>query len=51
MIGGDRAALASAARDGMIRWRTFMVTEADPSQKKVARVVMRSYQLLWSDLQ
>jgi GTPase Era involved in 16S rRNA processing len=51
MTDGDRAALASAARDGMTRWRTFMVTEADPSQKKVARVVMRSYQLLWTDLQ
>lgn len=47
----DRAALMAAARDGMVRWRTFRVTEADPGQSKVAQVVLRSYQLLWKDLQ
>lgn len=51
VAGDDPEALAAAARDGMVRWRTFMVTEADPGQARVARVLLRSYQLLWKDLQ
>lgn len=47
----DKEAAAAVAKDGMLRWRTFMVTEADPAQARVARVVLRSYQLMWKDLQ
>jgi GTPase Era involved in 16S rRNA processing len=47
----DREAAAAAAKDGMLRWRTFMVAEADPGQARVARVILRSYQLMWKDLQ
>jgi hypothetical protein len=47
----EPAALADAARQGMARWRTFMVTEATPAQQRVCRVVMRSYQLIWKGLQ
>jgi hypothetical protein len=35
----------------MARWRTFMVSEATPVQARVARVVTRSYQLLWEATQ
>lgn len=44
----DPADLAAVAKEGMVRWRKFMVTDADPGQGKVARVAMRSYQLVWS---
>jgi hypothetical protein len=47
----DRAPLVEAAKQGMARWRTFMVAEATPSQQRVARVVLRSYQLIWKELQ
>lgn len=47
----DTASLVAAAREGMIRWRTFRVTEADPLQARVAQVVMRTYQILWKELQ
>jgi hypothetical protein len=47
----DRAAAIAVARDGMVRWRTYMVTEADPAQARAARVVLRSYQLIWKELQ
>jgi hypothetical protein len=47
----DREAAAAVAKDGMVRWRTFMVAEADPAQARVARVVLRSYQLLWKEMQ
>jgi hypothetical protein len=47
----DTEAALAAAKDGMLRWRTYMVTEADPGQARVARVVLRSYQLMWKDLQ
>jgi len=40
-------AVREAARKGMARWRTFMVTEATPIQASAARVVIRSFQLLW----
>ena len=49
--GADREALALSAKDALVRWRTFMVSEADPAEAKLARVVLRSYQLLWSQLQ
>ena len=39
--------LRELAKQGMARWRSYMVSEATPSQAKVCRVVMRSYQLLW----
>jgi energy-coupling factor transporter ATP-binding protein EcfA2 len=48
---GDKEALVAAARDGMVRWRTFRVTEAGPSQGRLAQVVMRTYQILWKELQ
>ncbi|HTW99042.1 MAG TPA: dynamin family protein [Acidimicrobiales bacterium] len=51
IAGQERDALAEAATHQMARWRTFMVTEADPAQQRVARVVLRSYQLIWKDLQ
>jgi len=33
-----------------VRWQTFIVTEASPSEAKVARTVRRTYQLLWKEL-
>jgi len=47
----DPAVVASVARDGMVRWRTFLVTEAAPAEAKVARVALRSYQLAWEGAQ
>jgi GTPase Era involved in 16S rRNA processing len=47
----DREAAATAAKEGLLRWRTFMNTEADPAQARVARVMLRTYQLMWKDLQ
>jgi len=47
----DRNLMLEAAKEGMIRWQKFLVTEATPTQAKVARVVRRSYQLLWTELQ
>jgi hypothetical protein len=43
--------LLAAAKAGMNRWQTFRVTRADPGQAAVARVVIRSYQILWKELQ
>jgi hypothetical protein len=48
---GSQAELATAAQAGMNRWQTFRVTRADPGQAAVARVVIRSYQILWKELQ
>jgi hypothetical protein len=48
--GADAAVLREAAKESMVRWRGFMVTNADPSQAKLARVVLRSYQQLWTEL-
>jgi 50S ribosome-binding GTPase len=48
--GADPVILIDTARESMIRWRGFMVTNADPSQAKVARVILRSYQQLWTEL-
>jgi tRNA U34 5-carboxymethylaminomethyl modifying GTPase MnmE/TrmE len=48
--GAGPAELREAAKANMTRWRGFMVTNADPSQAKLARVVLRSYQQLWTDL-
>jgi len=47
----DRQVMVDAARDGMVRWQRFMATEATPAQTKVGRIVRRSYQLIWSELQ
>jgi hypothetical protein len=43
----DAAAMREVAKQGMLRWRTFMNTNASPGQGRCCRVVMRSYQLLW----
>jgi hypothetical protein len=48
--GADSAELREAAKESMVRWRGFMVTHADPNQAKLARVVLRSYQQLWTEL-
>jgi hypothetical protein len=47
----DPAAVAEAAKEAMVRWQAFLVTDASPAQAKVARVARRSYQLLWADAQ
>jgi hypothetical protein len=47
----DREAQRAAAKDAMVRWRSFMITEASPAQARVCRVVLRSYQLIWEGLQ
>jgi hypothetical protein len=41
-------AIRVAAQEAMGRWRTFMVHGASPAQARVARVVLRSYQLIWA---
>lgn len=41
-------AVRAAAKDAMGRWRAFMVNQASPAQARVARVVLRSYQLAWA---
>lgn len=51
LSSSDPQTLAEAARAGMAQWRTFMVSEATPAQQRIARVVLRSYQLIWKDLQ
>jgi len=43
----DPTALRESARQGMVRWRTFMNTQATPAQGHCCRAVLRSYQLLW----
>jgi hypothetical protein len=48
---GDPTSVMDAARQAMVRWQTFLVTDASPAQAKVARIARRSYQLLWSDAQ
>jgi energy-coupling factor transporter ATP-binding protein EcfA2 len=48
--GAGPEQLRQAAKESMARWRGYMVTNADPSQAKVARVVLRSYQQLWTEL-
>lgn len=45
---GDQEAVAQAAVEGMRRWRTFMTTRATPVQASVARVAIRSYELVWT---
>ena len=49
--GSQPEDLSEAAKQGLVRWQKFLVTDATPAQAKVARVVRRSYQLLWSSLQ
>jgi hypothetical protein len=48
--GAETAQLRDAAKESMVRWRGFMVTNADPNQAKLARVVLRSYQQVWTEL-
>lgn len=43
----DASGIREASRAGMVRWRTFMNSEASPGQARACRVVMRSYQLIW----
>ncbi len=50
MNNDDRPAMRQACQDAMVRWQTFIVTEASPAEAKVARTVRRTYQLLWKDL-
>jgi hypothetical protein len=45
---GDLEAVAQAAAAGIKRWRTFSNTRATPAQAGVARVVIHSYELIWS---
>jgi len=47
IASGGAGDVAEAAKQGMIRWRTFMNTRASPIQGYCCRVVMRSYQLIW----
>jgi hypothetical protein len=42
---GDPDAMRQAAIAAMNRWRAFMVSDADPAQAGLARVVLRSFQL------
>jgi hypothetical protein len=46
----DRPAMRQACQDAMVRWQTYIVTEASPTEAKVARTVRRTYQLLWKEL-
>lgn len=48
---GEATDLVAVAKNSMVRWRAFMVTNADPNQARLARVVLRSYQQLWTQLQ
>jgi hypothetical protein len=48
---GDLEAVARAAVAGIRKWRTFMATRATPAQAGVARVVIRSYEIIWSAAQ
>jgi hypothetical protein len=45
---GDLEAVTRAAVDGIRRWRTFMTTGATPTQAGVARVIIRSYEFVWT---
>jgi hypothetical protein len=45
---GDPLALQEAAKLAMARWRSFMVSDADPGQASVARVALRSFQLAYA---
>ncbi len=51
VASSDADDLVAVAKNSMVRWRAFMVTNADPGQARLARVVLRSYQQLWSQLQ
>ncbi len=41
--GGDASQLRAAALERHARWRTFSVTEADPRQRRIARIMIRAY--------
>jgi hypothetical protein len=47
----ETEAMKAAAKDGMIRWQKYVVSDATPVQAKVARVARRSYQVIWTELQ
>jgi hypothetical protein len=47
LVSGEEAQIREASRSGMVRWRTFMNTEASPRQARACRIVMRTYQLMW----
>ena len=47
LASAEASEIREASRNGMIRWRAFMNTEASPRQARACRIVMRSYQLLW----
>jgi hypothetical protein len=51
LTDASTADLLAGAQAGMNRWQTFRVTRADPGQAAAARVVIRSYQILWKELQ
>lgn len=46
----DPAVLRESAKESLLRWRTFMNTNASPAEGHCCRVVLRSYQLLWQQL-
>jgi hypothetical protein len=48
---GDPQAATDAAKAGIRMWQEFMVTQATPAQAQAARVVRRSYQMLWQAAQ
>jgi hypothetical protein len=50
MDNEDRAAMRQACQDAMNRWQIYKST-AEPNQAQVARVVRRTYQLLWKELE
>jgi GTPase SAR1 family protein len=42
-MGAQGGELRAAALAGHARWRTFSVTEADPSQQRIAEIMIRAY--------
>lgn len=50
MDNDDRASMRQTCQEAMGRWQAYIVTEASPSEAKVARTVRRTYQLLWKEL-
>lgn len=48
--GASSADLERAATDGIARWQAFGNTSSNPMRSHVARIVNRSYELLWNTL-
>jgi GTPase SAR1 family protein len=46
----EPADVRAATTSALVRWRTFLNTEASTAQKSIARTVLRSYQFLWTSL-